>query len=113
MRRRPIMLPPVCHPTQQHVQEKCCEYIVPEIHPSHTTHVNKHLYKHLHSYPHTQSTVDQVYHQHFQCGPGPNNMQGQMGAPDAMGPQANGHMGPQGHGPMGQHMPPRPRPRPW
>ncbi|WP_427909922.1 CotD family spore coat protein [Salsuginibacillus halophilus] len=62
-------MPPVVHPTKQQTKHHCCEYIVPEVHPTHTTNVNHHLYKHYHSHPHTSSTVNKVYHQHFECGP--------------------------------------------
>lgn len=65
------VLPPRIHPTQHDVVYNCCEYIVPEVHPSHTTVVNKHLYKHFHQFPHTQSVVNQVANQQFVCPPGP------------------------------------------
>jgi spore coat protein D len=65
------MLPPRVHPTQQNVVYNCCEYIVPEVHPAHTTVVNKHLYKHYHNFPQTVSQVDQVASQQFMCPPGP------------------------------------------
>ncbi|MDA3130073.1 CotD family spore coat protein [Aliibacillus thermotolerans] len=63
--RHPKMMAPVTHPTMHQTQYKHYEYIVPEIHPVHTTTVNKHLYKHYHSFPHTESQVNEVYHQHF------------------------------------------------
>ncbi|MCD8500575.1 MAG: spore coat protein [Bacillaceae bacterium] len=70
---RPVIqrqvLPPRIHPTCQNVQYNCCEYIVPEVHPSHTTIVNKHLYKHCHQFPHTTSVVNQVGSQHFVAPP--------------------------------------------
>jgi spore coat protein D len=65
------MMPPRVHPTQQHVVYQCNEYIVPEVHPAHTTIVNKHLYKHYHNFPQTVSSVDQVASQQFMCPPGP------------------------------------------
>lgn len=65
------MYPPRVHPTQQHVVYQCNEYIVPEVHPAHTTIVNKHLYKHYHNFPQTVSSVDQVASQQFMCPPGP------------------------------------------
>lgn len=65
------MLPPRIHPTQQNVVYQCNEYIVPEVHPAHTTVVNKHLYKHYHNFPQTVSAVDQVASQQFICPPGP------------------------------------------
>ncbi len=65
------VLPPRIHPTKQCVVHNCCEYIVPEVHPTHTTVVNEHLYKHYHNFPQTISNVDQVYNQHFICPQGP------------------------------------------
>lgn len=65
------MCPPRIHPTQQNVVYNCNEYIVPEVHPAHTTVVNKHLYKHYHNFPQTVSAVDQVASQQFICPPGP------------------------------------------
>lgn len=65
------MYPPRVHPTQQHVVYQCNEYIVPEVHPAHTTIVNKHLYKHYHNFPQTVSSVDQVASQQFMCPAGP------------------------------------------
>ena len=65
------VLPPRVSPTRQNVVYKQCDYIVPEVHPSHTTLVNHHLYKHYHSFPHTQSVVNTVANQQFVCPPGP------------------------------------------
>ncbi|WP_312889065.1 CotD family spore coat protein [Desertibacillus haloalkaliphilus] len=64
------MLPPVVHPTRYNERHHRCEYIVPEIHPSHTKNITHHHYKHMHSYPHTESFADTVSHQHFHCPPG-------------------------------------------
>ncbi|WP_245741932.1 spore coat protein [Anaerobacillus arseniciselenatis] len=79
------MMPPRVHPTQHYVKHKCCEYIVPEVHPSHTTIVQDHMYKHYHNFPHTQSVVDRVGRQDFICPPGPPVNPGMpvggMGAP--------------------------------
>jgi len=60
-------LPPIVHPTQQFVNTNYQTTIVPHIHPSHTTTVNKHLFKHEHYCPHTQSVVNEVCHQHVNC----------------------------------------------
>ncbi len=68
---RPVVLPPRIHPTKHNVVYNCCEYIVPEVHPTHTTVMNKHLYKHYHNFPQTVSQVDQVANQQFMCPPGP------------------------------------------
>ncbi|MFC5711837.1 spore coat protein [Thalassorhabdus alkalitolerans] len=111
-RPRPKVLPTVMHPTKCHVKHHCCEYIVPEVHPSHTTNVTHHNYKHLHSFPHTESAVDQITHQHFVAGPGapgPQVAGAHMPGPGMMGPQVAGaHMpGPGMMGPQvaGAHMP--------
>lgn len=64
------VLPAQCCPTQQSVRERNCDYIVPVIHPSHTTNVVNHRYNFQHSYPHTESTVNRVTNQHFNAGPG-------------------------------------------
>ncbi|MBS2969358.1 spore coat protein CotH [Metabacillus sp. KIGAM252] len=70
--RRPYMMPPIVHPTQCCVQNTCSTTAVPHIHPQHTTNVNHQMYQHLHYYPQTQSAVNEVSHQHFNCsGPGP------------------------------------------
>ena len=67
----PKVLPAIVHPT------KCCtnhsyqNYVVPHIHPSHTTNVNHEFYAHQHYYPHTESFANEVSHQHFNAGPGP------------------------------------------
>lgn len=63
------VLPPRIHPTCQNVKYNCCEYLVPEVHPSHTTIVNRHLYKHCHQFPQTTSVVNQVANQHFVAPP--------------------------------------------
>ncbi|MGO4886454.1 spore coat protein [Anaerobacillus sp. MEB173] len=97
---RGIPMRPIVHPTKCKVKHHCCEYIVPEIHPTHIQNVTHHNYKHVHSFPVTQSQVDTVSHQHFTApsavspfGPGP-------GAPSAVSPfgPGPGMMGP-GMGP--------------
>ncbi|WP_078428191.1 spore coat protein [Alkalihalobacterium alkalinitrilicum] len=87
------VMPAVVHPTKCNVTHQCCEYIVPEIHPSHTTNVTHHHYKHIHSFPHTTSQQQQITHQHFvsPTGMGP-------GAPTQVSPFAGPGMGP-GMGP--------------
>lgn len=52
--------PPIVHPTKCCVNHTCSKYIVPEIHPSHTTTVNHQHYEHQHYFPHTQSVVNEV-----------------------------------------------------
>lgn len=62
------VMPPVVSPTQQFVNTNQFTTIVPHIHPSHTTTVNKHKFIHEHYCPHTQSVVNEVSHQHVNCG---------------------------------------------
>lgn len=113
------MMPAQVAPTQHNIVEKTCEYIVPEVFPSHTTNVTNHVYKHVKSFPQTQSFEENISHQQFvdptagrppvagaMAGPG-------MGAPVAgamYGPQAGAPMyGPQAGGPVaGAMAPPRP-----
>lgn len=64
-------LPPIVHPAKCFVNNTCQNYIVPHIHPSHTTNVNHQFYAHQHHYPHTESFVNEVSHQHFNVAPGP------------------------------------------
>ncbi|WP_017727908.1 spore coat protein, partial [Halalkalibacterium ligniniphilum] len=71
-RRRPAqVLPAVVHPTKCNVMQNTCEYIVPEIHPSHTTHLTNHVYNHVHSFPHTDSYQQNIANQHFVQRPRP------------------------------------------
>ncbi|MBM7647948.1 spore coat protein D [Bacillus ectoiniformans] len=66
--RPPRVLPAVVHPT------KCCQthsyekFIVPHIHPTHTTNVNTKMFQHQHYFPQTQSNVQQVQSQQLFCG---------------------------------------------
>ena len=46
---------PIVHRTRYHVIEQTTEYIIPEIYPEHTTHVNNKVYKHVISDPKTES----------------------------------------------------------
>ncbi|KAA0562668.1 CotD family spore coat protein [Rossellomorea aquimaris] len=94
------VLPAVMHPTKCCVNQTCNTYEVPHIHPTHTTNVNNVMYQHKHYFPQTQSQVDSVSHQHFNCGGGP-------GGPG--GPQGPGGPGGPGFGPG---FGPGPRPRP-
>ncbi|RIW33104.1 spore coat protein CotD [Bacillus salacetis] len=94
------VLPTVMHPT------KCCKvdtfstYEVPHVHPQHTTIVNNQMYQHKHYFPQSQSMVDSVSHQHFNCGqgPGPGGAPGQMGPMGPMGPMGGPGFGPFGPG---------------
>lgn len=81
------MMPAVVHPTKHSVVEKTCEYIVPEVHPTHTDYVTNHVYKHVHSCPHTESNHQNVSNQQFTGNNGPV-MGAQSNAP-VMGAQSN------------------------
>ncbi|WP_240375461.1 CotD family spore coat protein [Bacillus piscicola] len=80
-KNRPCVMPPVCHPVVNQTAYNCNEYIVPEVHPVHTTTVNKHMYKHYHTYPQTYSDANEVYHQHFVDSPGAGPLSGPMPGP--------------------------------
>ncbi|WP_223701986.1 spore coat protein [Sutcliffiella deserti] len=71
---RPNMLSPIVHPTKCCVKNLYSTTEVPHIHPSHTTYVNNEMYQHKHYFPHTESMVDSVSHQNFNCGPGAPGM---------------------------------------
>ncbi|WP_335869668.1 spore coat protein [Bacillus sp. 2205SS5-2] len=91
------VLPAVVHPTKQCVKNNYATYEVPHIHPTHTTVVNNELYQHKHYFPQTQSEVNCVNNQQFNCGPGP--MPGQQPMPGGMpGQQPRPPMGPYGMG---------------
>ncbi|MDV2683575.1 CotD family spore coat protein [Alkalihalophilus lindianensis] len=103
------VMPAVVHPTKCNVTQKTCEYIVPEVHPTHTTHVTNHVYKHVHSFPHTDSFKQTISSQQFVGhGPGPQVAGAMMPprppmggyGPQAMGPMAGANMGPMGFGPQ-------------
>jgi len=55
-------------PTQQFVNTNLFNTVVPHVHPSHTTTVNKHMINHQHYFPHTQSVVNECYEKHTICG---------------------------------------------
>ncbi|KUP08018.1 CotD [Bacillus coahuilensis m2-6] len=77
------VLPAVVHPTKQCVKNTYATYEVPHIHPTHTTIVNNELFQHKHYFPQTQSMVNNVQNQQFNCGTGPVPPMGPMGP---MGP---------------------------
>lgn len=60
--------PPLVSPTKQYVKTNVANTVVPHIHPSHTTTVNKHVFHHEHYFPHTESVVNECYEQHVLCG---------------------------------------------
>lgn len=79
-------LPAVVHPTMHNVVESTQEYIVPEIHPSHTTHVKNHVYKHVHHYPHSDSVAENVKNEQYCEKPMNNNWMDNNMAPNNMAP---------------------------
>jgi spore coat protein D len=81
-------MPTQVAPTQQNVVEKTCEYIVPEVYPTHTHFQTNHVYKHVKSFPQTTSYDENIYNQQF--------------VEPSTGPQVAGAMSPQagpGYGP--------------
>ena len=70
------VLPAIVHPTKCCTNHSCQNYVVPHIHPSHTTNINHEFYAHQHYYPHTESFANEVNHQHFNAGPGPGPVPG-------------------------------------
>lgn len=118
------VMPAKVFPTQQNIVEKTCEYIVPEVYPTHTANVTNHVYKHVKSFPQTQSFNETISNQQFvapaAAGPGFGPQAGGPGfgpqvAGAAYGPQAGGPgFGPQvagaAYGPQvaGAMTPPRP-----
>ena len=54
-------------PTQQYVNTNVSNTVIPVIHPSHTTTVNKHCNTFKHYFPHTQSVVNECYTQNLIC----------------------------------------------
>lgn len=71
---RPNMIGPIVHPTKCCVKNLQSVTEVAHIHPSHTTYVNNQMFQHKHYFPHTESMVDSVSHQNFNCGPGAPGM---------------------------------------
>lgn len=70
------VLPAIVHPTKCCVRHRLYNYVIPEIHPSHTTNVNHINYNHQHYFPHTESVVNEVTNTNtFAPGPSP------LGAP--------------------------------
>ncbi|WP_246516602.1 CotD family spore coat protein [Salicibibacter cibarius] len=67
--QKPVVLPAVVHPPKCNVTHSMQEYVVPEVHPSHTTHVHNDVYKHVHSYPHSQDQVAGAQSEHYHCPP--------------------------------------------
>ncbi|WP_286184984.1 CotD family spore coat protein [Bacillus sp. SD075] len=60
-------------PTQQYVNTNVSNTVIPVVHPSHTTTVNKHVNTYKHYFPHTQSVVNECYTENLICGKPPHN----------------------------------------
>ncbi|WP_062104838.1 CotD family spore coat protein [Bacillus niameyensis] len=86
------VLPAVVHPTKCCVNHTQQNFIVPEIHPSHTTTVNHQNFVHQHYFPHTQSVVNEVTNQQVVM-PGPGPVPGQGFGP-GFGPGPRPGFGP-------------------
>lgn len=69
--RRQVNLPPRYTPTRQSVRQFDTDYVVPVVHPSHTTNIHRQNWKYFHNYPHTESHVHQKTCQEFHCSPPP------------------------------------------
>lgn len=91
---------PIVHPTKCCVKNLYSTTEVPHIHPSHTTYVNNQQFQHKHYFPQTDSMVDSVSHQHFNCGPGGPGMGGAPGMGGQPGQVMGAQTGP-GYGQMG------------
>lgn len=53
------MMPPVVSPTRQFVQTNVTNTVVPHVHPSHLTVVNRQMVNNQHYFPQTQSVVNE------------------------------------------------------
>lgn len=60
--------PPQVSPTREMVRTNVMNTVVPHIHPSHTTTVNKHVIHNQHYFPHTESVVNECYETNTICG---------------------------------------------
>src|ERR1700730_12712236 len=60
--------PPLFDPPQQYVKTNLLPKVVPHVHPSHTTTVNKLMVNHQHYFPHTESCVNECCETHTMCG---------------------------------------------
>ncbi|WP_370467595.1 CotD family spore coat protein [Rummeliibacillus sp. SL167] len=55
-------------PTRQYVRTNIINTVVPHIHPSHTTTVNRHVINNQHYFPHTESVVNEYVETNTMCG---------------------------------------------
>ena len=59
---------PNVSPTQHYVQRNISHQIVPHVHPSHLTTINRQNIHHQHHFPHTQSVKNECRETHTMCG---------------------------------------------
>lgn len=59
---------PIVSPTREFVQTNVTNTVVPHVHPSHTTVVNRQIINNEHYFPHTQSVVNECFEQNRMCG---------------------------------------------
>ncbi|WP_238600625.1 CotD family spore coat protein [Metasolibacillus meyeri] len=60
--------PPIVSPTRQYVQTNVTNTVVPHVHPSHLTVVNRQLVNNQHHFPHTQSVMNECFETTTMCG---------------------------------------------
>ena len=60
--------PPQFSPTEQVVKTNIMHTVVPHVHPTHVTTVNKHIIDNEHYFPVTQSVVNERYENTRMCG---------------------------------------------
>lgn len=70
---------PIVSPTQEFVRTNIYETVVPHIHPSHTTTVNRHHINNQHYFPHTESVVNECCETNTMCGCGTPHHHGHHG----------------------------------
>ncbi|WP_230199511.1 CotD family spore coat protein [Bacillus testis] len=68
-------------PTQQSVNKNIFKTVVPKIHPSHTTTVNKHIIQNQHHFPHTESCINECCVENVICPPSPCGYSGMYPRP--------------------------------
>ena len=55
-------------PTEHYVQRNIINHVVPHVHPTRLTTVNKHCIHHQHHFPHTESMMNECHETHTMCG---------------------------------------------
>ncbi|WP_342472247.1 CotD family spore coat protein [Metasolibacillus sp. FSL H7-0170] len=59
---------PIVSPTRQFVQTNVTNTVVPHVHPSHLTVVNRQMINNQHYFPHTQSVMNECFETTTMCG---------------------------------------------